>query len=694
MKFSQYSIIQFCESVYDLYELPFGSDKISSVEMYQFIKEKSNDFDLKCFEYLILDIRNFQNSIQFQVKNPEPMPEFEIDPDTGYPCSANEELRYNYQHYLKYDLASVVLDIAFDIDLRFTDNQTLRERVELFRKSLPQASIIHDITNLLRFSDIAEKEYARIIESSKITPNNIIQLKLEENHTTNSALQEKPIIKQPEQAQINDEINYNATPAEFCSMLYKLHDRHSFDDDVTPSQMEKYIKSVTKNYNKPDFEYLLSEIRNFAHKIQILIPKPENEIIKKNDDNENDRFEENKYKYYDTDPITLSILFNIESEVDEQETLREKIRTLKNHIPEAKFKPGLTGLLTFSEMAEKQFEKRTQTEHYNSNDITEEKQIRITTSAKNTDIITNKKYLDLTPLDFCTFLYKPRTGLEEKEYFESDYLARKNEEISDHMLYQYIKHNTNNFDKKSFDYLIADIRNYVYQITFHLPEIHQDGTDYYSGFDFEQDYWGNIIMTDDYYFGVIFNQPEFTIETIGSWDGASGSMYTMRYHIPDNLTLKERHELILDKIPLATFRYGIDNLLHFSEFAEDEYAKIKGQKTSKSSTSQNKTENIQTDAKLSHAHIALICFYQGIAINKQNGDEILLKYNGTGGQKKLIEKYNFYIRRENRVLCDETKSDLAKQKRLIEVIDFLNRNNLNSEPATKELNELEKNMNI
>jgi hypothetical protein len=109
----------------------------------------------------------------------------------------------------------------------------------------------------------------------------------------------------------------------------------------------------------------------------------------------------------------------------------------------------------------------------------------------------------------------------------------------------------------------------------------------------------------------------------------------------------------------------------------------------------NKTpNNIQTEATLSHAHIALICFYQGIAINKQNGDEILSKYNGTGGQRKLIEKYNLYLKRESRVFCDESKADLIKQKRLIEVIEFLTKNNLNSDRATKDLEELQKNMNI
>lgn len=586
MKFSQYSIIQFCESVYDLNELPFGRDQISSVEMYQFIKEKSNDFDLKCFEYLILDIRNFQEKIEFKAPNPQPMPEIEIDQDTGYPSWANDQLRENYQPYLKFEIDYIYLFIEFDLDLKFTDDQTLRERVELFCKALPQASIIHDISNLLKFSDIAEKEYVRVKESTLSTTNrNIVRTNIIDINTVNNVVvgQFSAQQAQIENTQKEDYFIYSLPPTEFCEMLYRQNEDKNIipdeSEDITPLQMSQYIKTVTNNHDKPCFEYLLSDIRNFAFKIQIKTPKTDAEIA------ENDlsydingvydfiKNEKMKYHLYTTNEFTLQVEFDLTIDIKEEVTLRERVRKIKNGIPKAIFKPGLTNLLVFSAMAEKQFEKRNETGNYNCNDIEEEQPIRIISSSKHKDIITNKKYLDLTPLDFCTFLYKPRTGLEEKEYFESSILIRHTEEISEHILYQYIKHNTNDFDKKSFEYLIADIRNFAYQITFHLPEIHQDGTESKIDFDFEQDFIGNLLMPDDYYLNVILNQPEFTIKTVGSWDGATTSMYAMRYHIPDNLTLNERHELILDKIPLATFRYGIDDLLHFSQFAENEYEK-------------------------------------------------------------------------------------------------------------------------
>ncbi|MBV5281062.1 MAG: hypothetical protein JZU53_01375 [Paludibacter sp.] len=654
MKFSDYSIYQFCEKVYSLFEVPSDRTQIPLVDMYQFIEEKSNNFDLKSFEYLIQDIRNFHINIEFNTINPAACPEIEIDQATGLQSTENKELRESHKYYLKhnfndiisifeYGISSLICIFDFKCKLKFTDKQTLRQKVELFHKALPSALFLHDLDSLLKFSDLAEKEYARIIESSKTTPNNIIQLKLEENHTTNSVLQEKPIIKQPKQAQINDEINYNATPAEFCSMLYKLHGRRSYDDDVTPSQMEKYIKSVTKNYNKPDFEYLLSEIRNFAHKIQILIPRPENEIIKKNDDNENDSFEENKYKYYDTDPITLSIIFNIESEVDEQETLREKIRTLKNHIPEAKFRAGLTDLLYFSEIAEKQYRLRTESENFNSDNYVVEQSQTIRVPHTKNDIFTNKKYLELTTHQFCDALYPPKTGLEETDYYNNT----REEKVTEHIMYQFIKHNTDDFDKTSFKHLIADIRDYAYSMTFHLPKIYQDGTES-KPYDCETGYYGFPIPTCEYYFNFINNWDEFSIETITDWDGSTPQMYRLKHNIPENYTLFERYKLILEKIPLAEFRCNIDDLLHFSEFAEDEYAKIT--ETTENNESESYTPTIQTiwkttdELKTAHAKLnkLLKCdlntwlyWFGGIPLNNPKQ----IKWVFKGGIKRALSYF-------------------------------------------------------
>ena len=213
MKFSDYSIYQFCEKVYSLFEVPSDRTQIPLVDMYQFLEEKSNNFDLKSFEYLIQDIRNFHINIEFNTTNPAACPEIEIDQATGLQSTENKELRESHKYYLKhnfndvisifeYGISSLICIFDFKCKLKFTDKQTLRQKVELFHKALPSALFLHDLDSLLKFSDLAEKEYARIIESSKTTADNIIQLKLEENHTTNSVLQENPNIKQTEQAKL------------------------------------------------------------------------------------------------------------------------------------------------------------------------------------------------------------------------------------------------------------------------------------------------------------------------------------------------------------------------------------------------------------------------------------------------------------------------------------------------------------
>jgi hypothetical protein len=172
MKYSNHSITGFLNELYDLNKQPFGYNEISSVEMYQFIKEKSNNFDLVCFEYLIQDIRNYHQSIQFELKNPEPEPEIIIDPTTGYPTYTSEERRDKYKRYITYDLSKFSLEILLEIDLDITDDLTLRERIKLFQNRLPEAVLLHHISDLLKFSDIAEKEFSKVTSSKLATINN------------------------------------------------------------------------------------------------------------------------------------------------------------------------------------------------------------------------------------------------------------------------------------------------------------------------------------------------------------------------------------------------------------------------------------------------------------------------------------------------------------------------------------------
>ena len=99
---------------------------------------------------------------------------------------------------------------------------------------------------------------------------------------------------------------------------------------------------------------------------------------------------------------------------------------------------------------------------------------------------------------------------------------------------------------------------------------------------------------------------------------------------------------------------------------------------------------------LSHSYIALICFYQGISVSNRNGKSVLDKFGGEGKPKKLIEKYNQFLIRDYRIYGPGSRNensnrlDLARQKLFIEVIKYLQLNDLNSSEAEKDLLELQK----
>ena len=162
MNFSNYPVKQFCDEVYAINGNPFSTSEISSLDMYQYIKKKTNNFDFDSLSYLISDIRNYYDNIIFSFRNPKPKPEIKIDQYTGYPTSESQELIDNYETFLECPLNLFATELFFDLHLDYTDDQTLREKVDILIKALPEASFIHDISNLLKFSDIAEKEYERV----------------------------------------------------------------------------------------------------------------------------------------------------------------------------------------------------------------------------------------------------------------------------------------------------------------------------------------------------------------------------------------------------------------------------------------------------------------------------------------------------------------------------------------------------
>ena len=69
MNFNDFSVHEFCRCVYGIGDN--CSNQISGLEMYSFIKSKTNNFDLTLFDFLRNDVRSFFDYIEVDVEDPQ-----------------------------------------------------------------------------------------------------------------------------------------------------------------------------------------------------------------------------------------------------------------------------------------------------------------------------------------------------------------------------------------------------------------------------------------------------------------------------------------------------------------------------------------------------------------------------------------------------------------------------------------------
>lgn len=105
-----------------------------------------------------------------------------------------------------------------------------------------------------------------------------------------------------------------------------------------------------------------------------------------------------------------------------------------------------------------------------------------------------------------------------------------------------------------------------------------------------------------------------------------------------------------------------------------------------------KTEKHYLEFIPSLSHIALVNFYQGQIINNSNAQSILNHYNNNSTPKKLIEKFSFFRKKDNRIYCENssensTKSNSAREKLLSEVIIMLDNLGIDTSKAVAEKEE-------
>ncbi len=238
MDYSNMSVFDFCAEIYDLYSSDFRPYNISSVDMYNYLKKKTNNFDIESFGYAIYDIRNFVKYVEFEFENPDERPELVIDNTTGYPTNASSEAHYLHEDYIVRNITNLpgIYSVYEDTFFQFKDEESLRERVSKFNLIPQIKNICHDISNLLRFSDIAEKEYQKAIE------------KKEQNNL--------PLYNE------NFSI-YELNSREFIEYCMK--------HEVPQLEMYDFIQKKTDNFDSNKTELFINELYRFNERIHIYI---------------------------------------------------------------------------------------------------------------------------------------------------------------------------------------------------------------------------------------------------------------------------------------------------------------------------------------------------------------------------------------------------------------------------------------
>lgn len=627
MNYSNTSVYEFCSNVYDLYTSSFIPCNISSLEMYKFLKEKTNNFQKELFDYIISDIRDFIEDVEFEIENPEKEPDLIIDENTGYPTQASAEELSDYQRTIITTIRNLpdYYPIYDDTFFNFKDEESLKDRVEKLHL-IPQIKHIrHNVSNLLRFSDISEKEYQKAVEKEK----------------------------QKTLPLHNDNFNiYDLNSREFIE--------HCFKHEVPNLEMYDYIQKKTDDFDSNKIKLFINELFRFAEKVHIFVTE------ERKYDNEKSTEEFNHY--------LLGYLTSYSLKNSDNPEAREIIEDITRATVEMDLKLALKTARKINPLI------RTGLEYYSFTSILEILENNIKEEPDNHSFskqITNyydlnlQEFLDVItdtlPIYELTFTdpeKKSETlqfkGTEKeilhalnnlslpayrkKELIEKYHSIKKplyDRDLSEIEIYNYLEKITNHFDPEKCRIIYSDIDCY-YNMIF-LERINEESLQVYHREGWELPY-------------IKYKNP------LTGEDSTIVDYKTMRKktHLTDDFFIMKCMNLLKSKIPVK------ERLIR---------------DTSK-----------PAEKQLSLSEIALICYYKNIHIDKETAKAVLEEFKVQALEKSLIEKYNYYQKKSNRVYSKTPKANHHHLKRLETVVKYLQSNQHPSSEAESDLKLFQENM--
>lgn len=459
----------------------------------------------------------------------------------------------------------------------------------------------------------------------------------------------------------------------FCDIIYCDSRTMYKSSDISSVDMYSFIKHKTDNFNLNSFEYFIQDLRDYYKHVEICLKNPDIEPEIENNTPFDFRL---SYINFELGNVKFIVTYCPVLKIEEKLTLIERIELHTNLISGSFIDHNYSKLKKFSDIAEKQYISVL-------NNSINEKELEIL-KLHNTSISFNKPIDELSSDEFvnkCYFEYVP---------------------ILD--AYNYIKSKTDNFNKREMELFFTEFLVHISCFDFTIKVDTQIKTfniyDYFTSDLFEHKLSDPEILKKGPKHKQNYQDPETGLYYLIVGFTTLNSIVDYIDDIEEDLNFEHNIQTLLELENKLVYeyeiRYGsIDNFLKsLSELDNNENIISKNSNIDSSTKIKKATSKInQSNPELTLAHIALICYYQNIIINTSNAESILKEFNNPSTPKKIIEKYNHFMQKNNRVGCDETKADKAKHKRHLEVVQYLKNNNLEHESAVSDLEILQRNMN-
>jgi len=206
VRLERFGIIDFCNFLTGANELNtfnFYWPEISKVDLYNYVKIKTENFQPALLKFFIEELRESVNDLEFLMPN------------------SPRELQYGRIYYTIERPSPFFPEI--ELKMSFAVDKTLRERVEFLSNAIPNLVFRLGVKKLFQLSDIAEQEYQRVSELGEIEENlNVNKTKLNRRQKV-ALLESTGVLKYLE---TNVFAGNQTKIAEYLSLLLELNQQN------------------------------------------------------------------------------------------------------------------------------------------------------------------------------------------------------------------------------------------------------------------------------------------------------------------------------------------------------------------------------------------------------------------------------------------------------------------------------------